>query len=152
MLTKQETIGKGCQGREQEGKGTQENCSALCLAVSGFMVMGLVSELSLANHSDSESILGAGITRPRGTPARRILGGGRMYGLVTFSNSSGWGALVGSKFLLLSDHSCGWLPWCLAKVVVLDSGAPNTGPGPAHSAFPTAPHQSSVKRLLRRAG
>ena len=27
------------------------------LAVSGFMVMGLVSELSLANHSDSESFL-----------------------------------------------------------------------------------------------
>ena len=50
MLTKQETIGKGCQGREQEGKGTQENCSATWLAVSGFMVMGLVSGLSLANH------------------------------------------------------------------------------------------------------
>ena len=28
------------------------------LAVSGFMVMGLVSGLSLANHSDSESFLG----------------------------------------------------------------------------------------------
>ena len=27
------------------------------LAVSGFMVMGLVSRLSLANHSDSESFL-----------------------------------------------------------------------------------------------
>ena len=27
------------------------------LAVSGFMVMGLVSGLSLANHSDSESFL-----------------------------------------------------------------------------------------------
>ena len=57
MLTKQETIGKGCQGREQEGKGTQENCSATWFMVSGFMVMGLVSELSLANHSDSESFL-----------------------------------------------------------------------------------------------
>ena len=60
VLTKQETIGKGCQGREQEGKGTQENCSALCLAVSGFMVMGLVSELSLANHSGSGSFLEIG--------------------------------------------------------------------------------------------
>ena len=36
-------------GREQQGKGTQESCSALWLAVSGFMGMGLISELSLAN-------------------------------------------------------------------------------------------------------
>ena len=48
-------IGKGCPGGEQEGKGTQENCSAKWLSVLGFMVMGLVSRLSLANHSDSES-------------------------------------------------------------------------------------------------
>ena len=50
-------IGTGHPGGEQEGKGTQENCSAAWLAVSGFMVMGLVSGLSLANHSDSESFL-----------------------------------------------------------------------------------------------
>ena len=50
-------IGKRCLGREQEGKGTQEDCSATWLAVSGFMVMGLVFGLSLANHSDSESFL-----------------------------------------------------------------------------------------------
>ena len=50
-------IGKGHLGGEQEGKGTQENCSVTWLAVSGFMVMGLVSRLSLANHSDSESFL-----------------------------------------------------------------------------------------------
>ena len=36
------------------GKGTQENCSAAWLTVSGFMVMGLVSGWSLANHSNSE--------------------------------------------------------------------------------------------------
>ena len=36
-------IGKGHPGGEQEGKGTQENCSAAWLAVLGFMVMGLVS-------------------------------------------------------------------------------------------------------------
>ena len=46
-----------CRGGEQEGKGTQENSSAACLSVSGFMVMGLVSRLSIANHSDSESFL-----------------------------------------------------------------------------------------------
>ena len=50
-------IGKGHPGGEQKGKGTQENCSAEWLAVLGFMVMGLVSGWSLANHSNSESFL-----------------------------------------------------------------------------------------------
>ena len=50
-------MGKGHPGREQLGKGTQENCFATWLMVSCFMVMGLVSGLSLANHSDSESFL-----------------------------------------------------------------------------------------------
>ena len=50
-------IGKENLGGEQEGKGTQENCSAMWLTVSGFMLMGLVYGLSLANHSDSESFL-----------------------------------------------------------------------------------------------
>ena len=50
-------IGKGHPGGEQEGKGTQENCSAVWLKVSGFMVMGLVSWWSLAYHSNSESFL-----------------------------------------------------------------------------------------------
>ena len=50
-------IGKGHPGGEQQGKGTKENSSATWLTVSGFMVMGLVSGLSLANHSDSESFL-----------------------------------------------------------------------------------------------
>ena len=44
-------------GREQQGKGNQENCSAVWLAVSSVMVMGLVSRLSLANHYDSGSLL-----------------------------------------------------------------------------------------------
>ena len=47
VLTKQKTL---CPGGEQQSKGTQENCSAMWLAVSGFMVMGLVSGLPLANH------------------------------------------------------------------------------------------------------
>ena len=50
-------IGKGSLGRQQEGKGNQENCSATWLTVLGFMVMGLVSGLSLASHSDSGSFL-----------------------------------------------------------------------------------------------
>ena len=48
-------IGKEGPNREQEGKGTKENCSAKWLTVSGFMVMGLVSGLSLATQSDSGS-------------------------------------------------------------------------------------------------
>ena len=36
-------IGKGRRGGEQEGKGTQEDCSATWLKVFGFKVMGLVS-------------------------------------------------------------------------------------------------------------
>ena len=51
MLTKQKTLlGRGPLGREQQRKGTEENCSAVWLTVSGFMVMGLVSGLSLANR------------------------------------------------------------------------------------------------------
>ena len=58
MQTKQKPFfGKGHPGGEQQGKGTQESCSATWLAVSGFMVMGLVSGLPLANHSDSGSFL-----------------------------------------------------------------------------------------------
>ena len=45
-------IGKGRPGGEQEGEGTQENCSAAWLPVSGFMVMELVSGWSLTNHSN----------------------------------------------------------------------------------------------------
>ena len=50
-------IGKGHRGGEQQGKGTEKNSSATWLTVLGFMVMGLVFGLSLANHSDSESFL-----------------------------------------------------------------------------------------------
>ena len=58
MLTKQESLlGRGSLRGEQQGKGNQENCSAMWLAVSGFMEMGLVSGLSLASHSDSGSFL-----------------------------------------------------------------------------------------------
>ena len=52
-------IGKGCRGGRQEGEGNGENCSATWLTVSGFMVIGLVSGLSLASHSELGSFLGA---------------------------------------------------------------------------------------------
>ena len=59
MLTKQETsLGKGPWVESSSvGFPSQENCYATWLAVSGFMVMGLVSRLSLDNHSDSKSFL-----------------------------------------------------------------------------------------------
>ena len=58
MLTRQEAFfGKGLQGGEQQGKGTQENCSATWLVVSGSLVMELVSGSSLANHSYSGTFL-----------------------------------------------------------------------------------------------
>ena len=48
------------------------------LTVSGFTVMGLVSGVSLANHSDSESFLVAhALAQQRWMPERRILGGGQ---------------------------------------------------------------------------
>ena len=49
--------GKGRLGGEQGDKRTQENYSAMWLTVSGFMVMGLVSGFSSANHFDSGPFL-----------------------------------------------------------------------------------------------
>ena len=59
MLTKQGTLlEETLSGGEQQGKGTQENCSATWLTVLGFMVMGLVSGRSSADHlANSESFL-----------------------------------------------------------------------------------------------
>ena len=51
------------------------------LAVSRFMVMGLVSWWSLANHSNSVFSGGAGIAQPRWMLARGILGSGRTHGV-----------------------------------------------------------------------
>ena len=62
----------GKRGTQVESKRTQENCSATWLPVLGYMVMKLVSQLSLTNCSGSKSFL---VTQPRWIPARRILGG-----------------------------------------------------------------------------
>ena len=62
------------------------------LAVSGFIVMELVSGLPLANHSDQSSLVanpswwpvlpgGTRIAQPRWMPVRRILGGGTTCGI-----------------------------------------------------------------------
>ena len=52
-------IGKSCWGRGQEVEGNREKGSATWLTVSGFTVIGLVSGLSLASHSELGSFLGA---------------------------------------------------------------------------------------------
>jgi len=100
-------IGKGHLGGEQEGKGTQENCSAAWLPVSGFMVMGLVSGWSLANHSNSESFLVAHALLSQWMLARGILGSGQTCSVSfwPFLNSSSWWWLISSVFLIrISCH------------------------------------------------
>lgn len=57
VLRKQETLLERVAVQRAAGRGTQENSSAMWLAVSSVMVMGTVSGLSLANHYDSGSFL-----------------------------------------------------------------------------------------------
>ena len=89
------------------GKGTQENCSAAWLEVLGFMVMGLVSGWSLANHSNSVFPGGACIAQPRWMLARGILGSERT-GSVSFDLSwtlpAGGGLLVNAFLIRISCH------------------------------------------------
>ena len=83
------------------GKGTQENSSVTWLAVSGFMVMGFISEFSLANHSDSESFLV--IHALFSQDGCQWEGFWEVVGHVVsplpFPNSSGWWWLISSVFL-----------------------------------------------------
>lgn len=55
MLTKQETL--LVWGTQMESNVVRDPRSTMWVAVLGFMVMGLVSSLSLASYSDSESFL-----------------------------------------------------------------------------------------------
>ena len=95
-------IGKGHPGGEQEGKGTQENYSAMWLTVSGFMVMGLVSGLSLVNRSDSESFLVVHTLFSQDGCQREgfwVVVGHMVSPFWPFLNSSGWWPLISSVFL-----------------------------------------------------
>ena len=77
------------------------------LTVSSFMVMGLVSGLSLASHSDSRVLpSGARLVQPRWIPERRILGGGRTRGdsFWPFPSSSSWWWLI--SYVFLTRTSC----------------------------------------------
>ena len=121
VLTKQEILlGKDTQvesSRVREPRRT----AVPWLAVLSFMVMGLVSGLSLANHSNSRVLSGGTcLVQPRQMP-ERILGGGRTCGVSfwPFPNSSGW-RLISSVFLTSTScrkttHANGFL-WCLARV------------------------------------
>ena len=80
-LTKRDFIGEGRQGGEQRGQRAQQSCSAAWLEVSGFLVMGFASRLSLASHSDPVRP-GPRSARPRWMPERRTLGGGRTWRLL----------------------------------------------------------------------
>ena len=79
----QSCVRKEGPGREQWDKGYQENCSATWLEVLGFMGMGLISGLSLANHSDSGSFLVAlAWLNQDGFQHEGFWEIGRMYGLL----------------------------------------------------------------------
>ena len=93
-------IGKGHPDGEQEGKGTQENTSATRLAVLGFMVMGLVSGLSLANHltqSPSWWCTPCSTKMDAGEDSGRCQTCGASFW--PFPNSSSWWWLISSVFL-----------------------------------------------------
>ena len=127
-------FGKGSLGRQHEGKETQENCSATWLTVSGFMVIGLVSGLSLVNHSDSGSFLVVhALLSQDGFHWGGFWKYGRTYGISfwSFLNSSSWGWLVSSGFLTRTscykitytgEYHVAWPGW-----VVSVSVSPNTG-------------------------
>ena len=63
MLTKQEILlGKGTQVASSRVREPWRTALPQWLTVSGFMVMGLVSGWSLANHFNSESFLVAHVS------------------------------------------------------------------------------------------
>ena len=91
---------------ESRGKETQETCSATWLAISCFMVMRSLFELSLANHSDPwPFLLMSTLLSQSGVQHEGFWEVGRTCGLMSplyfwpFLNYSGWRWLVSSTFL-----------------------------------------------------
>ena len=115
-------IGRGHPGGEQKGKGAQENSSATWLAVSGFMVMELVSTLSLVNYSDSEPFLVVQALLSQDGCQRE--GFWEAVGHVLFPFDLSWTLLVGGGLLVLCSlqgppvvkQLMKWPLWCLARV------------------------------------
>ena len=88
VLTKQEIL----LGRDTWVESSRVREPRRTALPHALMVIGLVSKLSLANHSDSEVLPGGGhLVQPRWMPVRRILGGGQTCGVSfgPFPNSSG---------------------------------------------------------------
>ena len=126
-------IGKGRPGGEQQGKATQENCFAMGLTVSDIMVMGLVTRLSLANHSDSGPFLVPRASLGQdGFQRKGFWEVGGTCGLASplsfwpFQNSSPWRWPVSSAFLTRTScckrtHVSGYYPawpgWWFPSVI-----------------------------------
>ena len=135
-------IGKGRLGGEQQGKGAQENWSAMWLAVSAFMVMGLVSGLSLASHSDSESFLVAPAMSSQDGCQRE--GFWEVVGHVVSPFDLSRTLPVGGGLLVpcslpgppVIRQSWKWWPWCLARV---DGFSQRASPNISRNSFATGP-------------
>ena len=75
MLTKQETLlGRDAQAESSRIRELRGTTPPMRLAALSFMVIGLISRLSLADHSDLASFLVVCMAQPRWIP-ERILGG-----------------------------------------------------------------------------
>ena len=88
---------KGHQGRDQECKGTQQNCSATWACSLGFYGDGISFRVVLSQSFWLRVLPGgARLVQSRWTPERRILGGGPTCGVSfwPFLNSYGWGGLL----------------------------------------------------------
>ena len=122
-------IGKGYPGGEQQGKGTQENSSAMWLSL-GFYGDG-PSFRVVFSQSFWLRVLpdGACLVQPRWMPERRILGGGQTCGVSfwPFPNSSGWWWHISSMFLTRTScrkttHANGyygaWPGWAVSVSVL----------------------------------
>ena len=82
MLTKQETsLGRDTQ-EESVRVGSEENCSAMWLTVSGFMVKGFLPRF-LASHSNSASFLVVHTSLCQDGFLQGFWEVGRTYGLVS---------------------------------------------------------------------
>ena len=82
VLTKQEILlGKGTRVESSRVREPRRTALSHGLQSRVFMVIGLVSGLSLANQSDSVLSGGACLVQPKWMPERRILGGGWSCGV-----------------------------------------------------------------------
>ena len=92
------------QKAEGGGNPGEQLCHMACSPE--FMVMGLVSGLSLASHSDSRVLPGGAALFSQGGCQRGIQGGGWTVDVSfwSFLNCSGWWRLISSLFL--SSTSC----------------------------------------------